>query len=129
LAIGREGQNARLAAKLTGWRIDIKSETQIREIEAKKIFADLPEEVAAPAEPPLSEAPSTEMPELPAAAESEVGAAEPETVEAAPAEAGEPAHAEAVEGAPSGEAKVPEDAEQDRKEAGEPELVESESDA
>ena len=28
LAIGREGQNARLAAKLTGWKIDIKSETQ-----------------------------------------------------------------------------------------------------
>ncbi len=28
LAIGKEGQNARLAAKLTGWRIDIKSETQ-----------------------------------------------------------------------------------------------------
>jgi transcription termination/antitermination protein NusA len=27
LAIGREGQNARLAAKLTGWRVDIKSET------------------------------------------------------------------------------------------------------
>lgn len=29
LAIGKEGQNARLAAKLTGWRIDIKSETQL----------------------------------------------------------------------------------------------------
>ncbi len=28
LAIGKEGQNARLSAKLTGWRIDIKSETQ-----------------------------------------------------------------------------------------------------
>lgn len=28
LAIGREGQNARLAAKLTGWKIDIKSESQ-----------------------------------------------------------------------------------------------------
>ena len=28
LAIGKEGQNARLAAKLTGWRIDIKSETE-----------------------------------------------------------------------------------------------------
>jgi transcription termination/antitermination protein NusA len=28
LAIGKEGQNARLAAKLTGWRIDIKSEAQ-----------------------------------------------------------------------------------------------------
>ncbi len=44
LAIGREGQNARLAAKLTGWRIDIKSESQIREIEAQKIFIDLPDE-------------------------------------------------------------------------------------
>ncbi|NLY74758.1 MAG: transcription termination/antitermination protein NusA [Firmicutes bacterium] len=31
LAIGKEGQNARLAAKLTGWRIDIKSETQAEE--------------------------------------------------------------------------------------------------
>jgi N utilization substance protein A len=51
LAIGREGQNARLAAKLTGWRIDIKSESQIREIEAQKIFVDLPEEDQAPAEP------------------------------------------------------------------------------
>ncbi|HEY8450182.1 MAG TPA: transcription termination factor NusA [Bacillota bacterium] len=29
LAIGREGQNARLAAKLTGWKIDIKSESQV----------------------------------------------------------------------------------------------------
>jgi predicted RNA-binding protein YlxR (DUF448 family) len=29
LAIGKEGQNARLAARLTGWRIDIKSETQV----------------------------------------------------------------------------------------------------
>jgi len=27
LAIGKEGQNARLAAKLTGWRIDIRSDT------------------------------------------------------------------------------------------------------
>lgn len=32
LAIGKEGQNARLAAKLTGWKIDIKSETQMKEI-------------------------------------------------------------------------------------------------
>ncbi|MDD5016925.1 MAG: transcription termination factor NusA [Eubacteriales bacterium] len=32
LAIGREGQNARLAAKLTGWKIDIKSQTQIEEV-------------------------------------------------------------------------------------------------
>ena len=34
LAIGKEGQNARLAARLTGWRIDIKSETQLADEEA-----------------------------------------------------------------------------------------------
>lgn len=32
LAIGKEGQNARLAAKLTGWKIDIKSESQINQL-------------------------------------------------------------------------------------------------
>jgi transcription termination/antitermination protein NusA len=32
LAIGKRGQNARLAAKLTGWKIDIKSETEAREL-------------------------------------------------------------------------------------------------
>ena len=34
LAIGKEGQNARLAAKLTGWKIDIKSESQAQELVA-----------------------------------------------------------------------------------------------
>ena len=32
LAIGKEGQNARLAAKLTGYKIDIKSESKAREL-------------------------------------------------------------------------------------------------
>ncbi len=32
LAIGKEGQNARLAAKLTGWRIDIKPESAVQEV-------------------------------------------------------------------------------------------------
>lgn len=35
LAIGKAGQNARLAAKLTNWKIDIKSESQFREMLAK----------------------------------------------------------------------------------------------
>ena len=36
LAIGKKGQNVRLAAKLTGWRIDIKSEEEKRkEVEAQ----------------------------------------------------------------------------------------------
>lgn len=42
LAIGREGQNARLAAKLTGWKIDIKSESQMAELypDYEEIFED-----------------------------------------------------------------------------------------
>ena len=34
LAIGREGQNARLAARLTGWRIDIRSDVSVAEAKA-----------------------------------------------------------------------------------------------
>ena len=34
LAIGKEGQNARLAARLTGWHVDIKSETEMADEEA-----------------------------------------------------------------------------------------------
>jgi transcription termination/antitermination protein NusA len=40
LAIGKEGQNARLAARLTGWKIDIKSESQRREeLEKELLFS------------------------------------------------------------------------------------------
>lgn len=35
LAIGREGQNVRLAARLTGWRIDIRSEAQLAQMQAE----------------------------------------------------------------------------------------------
>jgi N utilization substance protein A len=47
LAIGREGQNARLAAKLTNWRIDIKSLTEAAADTAKHLrtVSDLPEKV------------------------------------------------------------------------------------
>lgn len=38
LAIGKEGQNARLAAKLTGWKIDIKSESQLRATIAQQLL-------------------------------------------------------------------------------------------
>lgn len=48
LAIGKEGQNARLAAKLTSWKIDIKSEAQyeelMREEEEKDLLEDSKEE-------------------------------------------------------------------------------------
>ncbi len=39
LAIGKEGQNARLAAKLTGWKIDIKSESQLRASIERQMFS------------------------------------------------------------------------------------------
>ena len=40
LAIGKEGQNARLASKLTGWHIDIKSQQQMAEAEADIDYSD-----------------------------------------------------------------------------------------
>ena len=58
LAIGKEGQNARLAARLTGWKIDIKSETQVAELMGQElpelkegsgsVIADAYEDDAAP---------------------------------------------------------------------------------
>ncbi len=56
LAIGREGQNARLAAKLTGWRVDIKSSSTFAEMVGPEVAEAV---VAAPAEveaaPPVAE--------------------------------------------------------------------------
>lgn len=51
LAIGKEGQNARLAAKLTGWRIDIKSESQAKEDTETTRILGVPDE-----ELPIAEA-------------------------------------------------------------------------
>jgi N utilization substance protein A len=87
LAIGREGQNARLAAKMTGWRIDIKSETQLKEIEAQKLFIDLPpEEGVAPAPPEA-------VAEIAAPEPASEGAAQEEEASAPAAEAPVPADA------------------------------------
>jgi len=52
LAIGKKGQNVRLAAKLTGWRIDIKSEEEKRkEVEAQLEGLEMPGEEAEAGEP------------------------------------------------------------------------------
>ena len=66
LAIGREGQNARLAARLTGWRIDIRSDVSVAEAKAAAAAGH----VAAPATP---DAPA----ETPAPADSAVAITEP----------------------------------------------------
>ena len=78
LAIGREGQNVRLAAKLTGWRIDIKglsehegvqggqpvTETEGVEAAQEPVTAEVQE--VAPEPEPVMEAPSLEATEAPA---------------------------------------------------------------
>lgn len=44
LAIGKDGQNARLAAKLTGWKIDVKSESKaLEEMALEEGFEEIPE--------------------------------------------------------------------------------------
>jgi transcription termination/antitermination protein NusA len=97
LAIGREGQNARLAAKLTGWRIDIRSDLAPPPVPGapapSRRGAAADETEAQPAEPaaqPVEAAAESSQPvgEAPApVAEAETGpAAQPETEElAAPA--------------------------------------------
>ncbi|HEX9694267.1 MAG TPA: transcription termination factor NusA [Actinomycetota bacterium] len=65
LAIGKEGQNARLAARLTGWRIDIRSETQhAEELRAPRAaipaVEEVPPEPRAVVEPELAPAANDE---------------------------------------------------------------------
>ena len=88
LAIGREGQNARLAAKLTGWRIDIRSDTAAESEAGARAVAEpiaepepdvsaVPEPIAEPeAEPVETQAEPVAEPEAEPVAE--VTAAEPE---------------------------------------------------
>jgi transcription termination/antitermination protein NusA len=79
LAIGREGQNARLAARLTGWRIDIRSDTQPVEPEREP---EAPVEAPAEADAPAAEVggqvespgPEAAAPNAPEAAASEAAA-------------------------------------------------------
>jgi len=74
LAIGKEGQNARLAARLTGWRIDIKSETQVADEARAAAAAPPPIPVE---EAPVDESPVDESPADAASAEEPPDAPEP----------------------------------------------------
>jgi N utilization substance protein A len=108
LAIGREGQNARLAAKLTGWRIDIRSDVSVAEAAKAEAEGRSAETAGAAdaAEAAATEAGATEStvaPELEPAAEAAPApeaAAKPKRRKAAPAEP-EPA----AEAAPKAAAK------------------------
>jgi N utilization substance protein A len=93
LAIGREGQNARLAARLSGWRIDIRSDVSVAEAKAA---GEAPAAEAPAAEAPAAEAPAAEAPVEEAPAEAAATEAPAETAAAdAPATAEAPAAAKA----------------------------------
>ena len=84
LAIGKEGQNARLAARLTGWRVDIKSESQFAQEQARR--AAPAEAAPSQAEPAAAEAP-VPAPPAPAEAPTDTTSAAEETpAESAPVE-------------------------------------------
>lgn len=78
LAIGREGQNARLAAKLTGWRIDIRSDQP-----GASGPRPVPGARAAPATVASTPGPAADAVSLPAAAALEASVPEVATAEAA----------------------------------------------
>ncbi len=62
LAIGREGQNARLAARLTGWRIDIRSDVSVAEAKAAAADAATESEAAVESPAEASDAAATAAP-------------------------------------------------------------------
>ncbi|MEX2183048.1 MAG: transcription termination factor NusA, partial [Chloroflexota bacterium] len=86
LAIGREGQNARLAARLTGWRIDIRSDVSVAEAKAPVESEPVADAEAAPepaAEPVAEPAAEVEKPAKPKRVTKKAAAA---AAEAAPEE-------------------------------------------
>jgi len=66
LAIGKEGQNARLAAKLTGWRIDIKSASaaEAEKIAKAKLLTEIEEKEAVEEETIIEKEPPAEIPAI-----------------------------------------------------------------
>ena len=104
LAIGKEGQNARLAAKLTGWKVDIKSSTEAEELRLNKMSGGQDGAIKAVVEAAVAVAePSIEEPALEEVSETEAPAV-PETIEAPAAEAEVPYEEAALEEAPVEEA-------------------------
>ena len=117
LAIGKEGLNARLAARLTGWRVDIQSESEFAEAEAEAAFSGADDEdVTGRCAAVLStgkRCPNTVLPGsryCGISAHQELAAREAagETVSAVPISEDEPV-AEETDGASDGAAPEPED--------------------
>jgi transcription antitermination factor NusA-like protein len=103
LAIGREGQNARLAARLTGWRIDIKSDAAVARAELENWAAGGTLSSGEPADTVVADAPGgdkegsshgdeaapADLPPAPAAEERDLAADAQSSVEAISADEGD----------------------------------------
>ena len=85
LAIGKEGQNTRLAARLTGWRLDIKGMTEWEEIRETRRL-QIAEQATAEVEAPEEES-AVAVLEIPETEVAEAAVATVETVEESPVEA------------------------------------------
>ena len=85
LAIGKEGQNTRLAARLTGWRLDIKGMTEWEEIRETRRL-QIAEQATSEVEAPEEEA-AVAVLEIPETEVAEAAVATVETVEESPVEA------------------------------------------
>ena len=90
LAIGKEGQNVRLAARVSGWKIDIKSHSQYEAMleEDEDLFVEVDDEVETEVEPEMEAEVEAELTEVEAEDEKvetevEAAAEEPELVEVA----------------------------------------------
>lgn len=103
LAIGKSGQNVRLAARLTGWRIDIRSESQVAK-PAVGASETAPTPKPAPKPRPVDETPVEPAPPVEAVAEEVSPVVEVEVI------ATEPEPAEAVEVTPAEQVEVATDA-------------------
>jgi len=99
LAIGREGQNARLAARLTGWRIDIRSDVSVAEAKAAEAAGPKPAQGVLPPAPAAPGGAADVEPATAGPAPAEPAAAAPVAATAPKAKAmaaAEPAVAEPV---------------------------------
>jgi N utilization substance protein A len=95
LAIGREGQNARLAARLTGWRIDIRSDVSVAEAKAAEAAAVTPPPVE-----PAPERPADATPDAAPSVPADAPAAAKPTRASRAKPAGEPAAEPVVDATP-----------------------------
>jgi hypothetical protein len=100
LAIGKRGQNVKLASKLVGWHIEVRAEGQVEDAlkRAEGLFTKKPEEMPAEVPPPEGEGPAAAPPEGSMPAETSAGGTQAEAGAVVEAKEGDPAVVPPAEG-------------------------------